>query len=250
MNDMTATDSLVCVKFVQQTDGTPGRTLNPADEAALAAALHHRTTGKVTVLSMAPKSCEAGLRELLARGADKAVLLCDSHFAGSDSYATSGILAEAIRQLGPFGLIFCGRRAIDGETGQVPPALGTKLGLPCVTNVLDMEPRSDGILHCRRLLEEGVEHLACQTPAVLSLCEYSYPSRAPSLSDLRRAKGKQVEHLDAAALGIDPSACGLAGSPTRVEQASPHTSGLRRVTQLDLDTFVETTAKLFREVLI
>lgn len=200
---------------------------NVADEAALEAALQLRGDGTVTVLTMGPEKLAESLRELLARGADRAVLVTDPAFAGADSYATTSVLAAACKALGSFGLILCGRRAMDGETGQVPPQLAAALGLPCITNA-ERVALSEGMLEIERRLEDGVASLEAQLPAVVSICEYACSLRLPGILSLRKAKEKQIERLSAETLGIGNEQCGLRGSLTEVVKLSAQAPGLRR----------------------
>ena len=200
---------------------------NVADEAALEAGLQLRGDGSVTVLTMGPEKLAESLRELLARGADRAVLVTDPAFAGADVYATTTALAAACKTLGGFDLILCGRRAMDGETGQVPPQLAAELGLPCITNA-EHVALSDDTLTVGRRLEVGVAELQVRLPAVVSVCEYAYPLRLPGILSLRRAKEKQPERLSAEALGLTREQCGLRGSLTEVVRLSSQTPGLRR----------------------
>jgi electron transfer flavoprotein beta subunit len=231
---------LVCVKAVPvaaevQVDGQfrlqrDGAKLqwNLADEAALEAALRLREqTGTVTVLTMGPKKLEAPLQELFARGADRAVLLTDPQMAGADTLATANALAAAAKHLGPFDLILCGRRTLDGETGQVPGMVADKLELPCVTNAESLSLENH-VLIIQRRLESGTARLQLCLPAVVSVCEYTYPLRLPGILAMRRARQKQVEHLDAAALQLTPEVCGLKGSATRVVAMCAKFPGLRK----------------------
>ena len=141
---------IVCVKQVPDTSGkvavNPDGTLNrasmqtitnPDDMNAVEAALKLKdeTGCKVVVVSMGPPPAMGMLRELLARGADKAVLVSGREFGGSDTFATSQILAAAVNKIGvgPEDVVFCGRQAIDGDTAQVGPQIAEKLHLPQVT---------------------------------------------------------------------------------------------------------------------
>ena len=112
--------------------------LNPFDGAALECALEcaAQTGGDVVVVAMAPVSVKEQLKSLTRLGV-KAVLLSDPAFAGSDTQATSYILASAIRRLQP-GFIFCGRQSVDGDTAQVPPMLAQRLGYPLITRVIEV----------------------------------------------------------------------------------------------------------------
>ena len=227
---------LVCLKAVPTTsqvevDGQfrlqrSGAALqwNIADEAALELALRLKGNGTVTVLTMGPGKLEEDLISLMARGADRAVLLTDPKMAGADTVATARALAAAAEKLGGFDLILCGRRAIDGETGQVPGMLASALGLPFVTNADTVE---EGLLVTRRL-ETAVQKLEDTLPAVVSVCEYTYPLRLAGIMGMRRARQKQVEKLTAADLGLEAEQCGLKGSLTKVTAMSAKFPGLRK----------------------
>jgi electron transfer flavoprotein beta subunit len=191
---------------------------NPADESALEAALRLKGDGEVTLLTMGSQAAGAAVQTLLAHGADKAVLLSDPAMAGSDTLATAKTLCAAIRHLGEFDLLLCGRRAIDGETGQVPPELAMMMGLPFVTNVMRIWQDKEGSLCGERLLEGGVETLRLPLPALFSLCEYSYALRPPSLSSLKKSRERKILMLDRKALALSAEDCGIKCSPTRVRR--------------------------------
>lgn len=200
---------------------------NIADEAALEAALRLRAPGgTVTVLTMGPGKLEEPLRQLLGRGADRAVLLSDPSLSGADTWATARALSAAVRTLGEFDLILCGRRAVDGETGQVPPMLASALDIPCITNAEHLEEEEGKLTLCRRL-ETAAVTLTVEGAAVVSLCEYSYPLRLPGILAMRRAREKQVQYLTAADLGLGPKECGLKGSLTKVVHTDKKFPGLR-----------------------
>ena len=148
--------AIVCVKQVPDTSGKvsvkPDGTLdrasmatitNPDDLNALEAALKLKdATGcEVVVVTMGPPPAEGMLRELLARGADKAVLVSGREFGGSDTFATSQILAAAVNKIGvgPEDVVFCGRQAIDGDTAQVGPQISEHLDIPVISYAQDMQ---------------------------------------------------------------------------------------------------------------
>lgn len=214
--------------------------MNIADESALEAALEIR--GKddtVTVLSMGPGKTENALKELLARGADQAVLLSDPALAGADTYATAKALCAAINHLGGFDLILCGRRAIDGETGQVPAMLASFLGFACVTNAEDL--RLEGPVEIHRRLETGTARLKADLPLVVSFCEYTKPLRLPGILGMRRAKDKSVQILTARDIGLAPEDRGLSGSKTKVTAMCAKFPGLRKgPRETDPAVFVKT----------
>lgn len=201
--------------------------MNISDMAAVEAALRRRPEASVTVLTMGTMTVIPLLQDLLARGVDEAVLLTDKAMAGSDTRATGHILAAAVKKLGSFDLILCGRRAIDGETGQVPGELSACLQIPCVTNVEELFWTGDSF-QCLRLLENGTSMLEVKLPAVLSLCEYAYPLRLAGLKGRREAAAKEVKVFSSTDLGLPESECGLRASRTKVVKALRVQTGLRK----------------------
>ena len=252
---------LVCVKAVPattsvQVDGEywlkrDGVSLqwNIADESALEAALCLKDKdGTVTVLTMGPPKLEAPLKELLARGADRAVLITDRLMAGADTRATAAALKAAAEKLGPFDLILCGRRAIDGETGQVPGELAAALNIPCVSNVEKLTKEGENLILSRRM-ENGIQTLSAEGPLVVSVCEYSYNLRLAGILSLRRARNKQVERYCAADLGMNAAECGLKGSLTKVTAMEAKFPGLRKgPKETDISAGVANALKIIREV--
>ena len=252
---------LVCVKAVPvsssvEVDGQhrlkrDGASLqwNIADESALEAAFRLADRdGSVTVLTMGPPKLEGPLLELLAKGANRAVLITDRLMAGADTRATARALASAAEKLGPFDAVFCGCKAIDGETGQVPGELAAALGLPCISNAEKVETAGDELLVARRL-EDGVQNLTVSGSAVISFSSYSYPLRLAGILGMRRARKTPVEILTAADLGLTPEDCGLKGSLTKVAAMESRFPGLRRGSkETDLDAGVRNLRELLREV--
>ena len=194
--------AIVCVKQVPDTSGKvsvkPDGTLdrasmatitNPDDLNALEAALKLKdATGcEVVVVTMGPPPAEGMLRELLARGADKAVLVSGREFGGSDTYATSQILAAALDTIGldDDDIVFCGRQAIDGDTAQVGPQLAEKLDVPQVTYVQKFEI-ADNLkdITVERQLEDGYEVIDIQTPCMLTAIKELNTPRYMSLKGI------------------------------------------------------------------
>lgn len=231
---------LVCVKLVPgsvqvemdgqfrlKRDGAKLQ-LNIADLSALEAGLRLKgDTGSLTVLSMGPAKGQDLLQELYALGADRVVLLSDRVLAGADSFATAGALAAAVKFLGGFDCILCGRRAIDGETGQIPGQLAAALEIPAVTNAESAALEGERLV-CRRHLEDGVATVSAEMPCLLSLCEYVYPLRLPSILGRRRAKTMSVEILTAAEIGLAGDHWGSGQSKTQVVSADSKAPGLRQ----------------------
>lgn len=251
---------LVCVKAVPvsssvEVDGQhllkrDGAKLqwNIADESALEAAFRLADRdGSVTVLTMGPGKLEAPLRELLAKGAGRAVLITDRLMAGADTRATACALAAAVRKLEPFDAVFCGCKAIDGETGQVPGELAAALNLPFISNAEKAEQVGDALVVTRRL-EKGVQLLEVAGPLVISFSSYAYPLRLAGILGMRRARNTPVEILTAADLGLSPECCGLKGSATKVVAMESRFPGLRRgVRETDPDAGVRRLCAIVRE---
>jgi len=192
--------------------------VNPLDLYAVEAALQlcSERGGQVTAVSMGPPSAESALREVLAMGVDRAVLISDGALAGSDTWCTAYALAAGVRRMGPFDLVLCGERAADGDTGQVGPALAAFLDLPVLTYVSCIESCTDTRVQVLRLTEHGYECLEADLPAVLTVVkEIAWP-RLPTLEGKLRAREADVPVWSCADLGLDPDEVGLRGSPTRV----------------------------------
>lgn len=237
---------IVCVKQVPDTsgvvavkpDGTMDRAsmaaiTNPDDMNAVEAALQlkDKTGGKVVVISMGPPPAEGMLRELLAMGCDEAVLVSAREFGGSDTYATSQILAAAIKKVGleKDDIVFCGRQAIDGDTAQVGPQIAEKLGLPQVTYVADVKVDESGVT-IRRMLEDGYMTLRVQTPCLLTCIKELNLPRYMSVSGIMDCYAKPLEVYNYETLKddslIDTDTIGLQGSPTNVYKSfSPPVKG-------------------------
>ena len=192
--------------------------INPLDLYAIETAvqLKEKSGGTVTVISMGPPKAEKALREAVAMGADDAALVSDKAFAGSDTWATSYILGEAIKKLGVFDLIICGERATDGDTGQVGPELASYLNLPVATYVCGIEEFDAAACVVKRLLEEGVETLSVAIPALLTVVKEVSEPRLPTYAGKKKAKKMEMPVYGMEDLPLDPGKIGLKGSPTRV----------------------------------
>jgi electron transfer flavoprotein beta subunit len=199
--------------------------VNPFDLYAVEEALRWRARlgGRVTALSMGPPQAERALREVLAMGVDEARLLSDRAFAGSDTWATSYTLAQAIRKLGGAEIILFGKQAADGDTAQVGPGVAAHLDLPQITyvrRVVSVEP-ADGALTAERLLDSGHETIRTSLPCVLTVVKEINDPRLPSLAGVLRAREAPVPRWGASEIGADPKQIGLDGSPTRVVRIFP-----------------------------
>ena len=227
---------IVCVKQVPDTsgkvavnaDGTLDRAsmqtiINPDDMNAVEAALalKDQLGCPVIAVSMGPPPAAGMLLELKAMGVDKAVLVSAREFGGSDTFATSQILAAAIKNLGvdKDDIIFCGRQAIDGDTAQVGPQIAEKLEIPQVSYVADIEKDGD-TLTVRRMLEDGYMTVQVQTPCLLTCIKELNTPRYMSVPGIFECYSKPYEVFGYETLKddplIDPTTIGLKGSPTNI----------------------------------
>ena len=237
---------IVCVKQVPNTagkvavkeDGTMDRSkmatiINPDDLNAVEAALTLRDQNpeaKVVVISMGPPPAAGMLRELLAMGADEAVLVSGREFGGSDTFATSQILAGAISHMGieEDDVIFCGRQAIDGDTAQVGPQIAEKLNIPQVSYAADVK-KEGSTLTVKRILEDGYMTIT-QTPCLITCIKELNTPRYMTVKGILECDQKPYTVYDYETLKdeplIDRTTIGLKGSPTNVYKSfSPPVKG-------------------------
>ena len=259
--------AIVCIKQVPDTtevkidpvrgtlirEGVPS-ILNPFDTYAIEEAmrLKEQFGGKVTAISMGPPQAIEVLKEAVAMGCDEAILLSDRAFAGSDTWATAYTLSQAIRRLGPFDIIFCGRQAIDGDTGQVGPGIARQLKINQLTYVCKIQhiDFDKGEIRVERLLEEGREVVESRLPALLTVVKDINQPRYPTFKGIRRASRMEYPIWTAKDLeGANPAYFGLDGSPTRVVRVftPPPRSGQTEIIQGE--TVQEQAAKLVEKLL-
>ena len=192
--------------------------INPLDLYAIEVGiqLKEEQGGKVTVITMGPLSAEKALKEAIAMGCDDGILISGREFAGSDTRATSYVLAEAIKKIKDYDLILAGERATDGDTGQVGPGIASFLDLPVATYTSKIVEINNKNIVVERLIEEGYETLKMPLPALLSVVkEISYP-RLPTLRGKQRAKKTDIPVWSKNNMELNELELGLNGSPTRV----------------------------------
>lgn len=264
-------DSIVCVKQVPDTanvtadamkeDGTVNRAalpaiFNPEDLHALetAVALKDKYGGTVTVLSMGPPKAATVLRDCFFRGADRVILITDRRAAASDTLATSYILSQAVKTVGRYDFVFCGRQAIDGDTAQVGPQCAEKLGIPQVTYLEKVVDLVDHTVQIRRNIGHGWEIVEAKLPILVTVIDTANKPRPPAAKRVMRYKRARVpseisgdvraempdasdeeraaeearriealkaenlliEQWDLDTIGAELNRCGLSGSPTKV----------------------------------
>ena len=229
---------VVCIKQVPDTteikldpvtgtmirEGVPS-IMNPDDKSGLEMALElkDKYEANVTVITMGLPQADAILREAMAMGADRAILLTDRKLAGADTLATSNALAGALRTL-EFDLLITGRQAIDGDTAQVGPQVAEHLGLPQVSYVENLE--FDGTTFTlKKWLEDGYQIVEVESPCVITVLSSANQPRYMKMRGIMEAFKREVEVWGCDRIDVDESKLGLKGSPTRV--AKSFTKGIK-----------------------
>lgn len=252
---------IVCIKQVPDTtevkidpvtntlirQGVPS-IVNPFDKNALEAALQlkEKHGGKVTVITMGPPQAKNALKECLAMGADTAVLISDRSFSGADTLATSYTLAAAIRRLGKFDIILCGKQAIDGDTAQVGPEIAEQLGIVQLTYVAKIEVEGETV-RVEREHEEGYEVIETKLPVLMSVVKSINEPRFPTVKGTMKANRAQILELTAKDLVVDPEKLGLKGSPTQVRKIFTPPQRTQGVV-IQKDTAREAVAELMQKL--
>ncbi|MDR2046555.1 MAG: electron transfer flavoprotein subunit beta/FixA family protein [Clostridiales bacterium] len=226
---------IVCIKqvpligymAVDEKSGTlirSGGVMNPCDSHALAAALFIKnrlggSDAEITALSMGAPAAANILKEALAIGADKGVLISGGEFRGSDVYATAYALAQAVGRLGGADLILCGRQTADGDTGQVPFSLAAQLGIPVVGWVKKIEVKPDGRLYFTQELSGVSAEVKARFPMVAAVSEQAAPRAAASLKGFLKAAESKISVFGVSDFS-DASAehYGFVASPTKVKK--------------------------------
>lgn len=256
---------IVCVKQVPDTtavridpvkntlirEGVPS-IMNPDDKGGLELALQlkEKHGATVTVITMGPPQADLVLREALAMGADRAILLTDRAFAGADTLATSNALAGALKVL-DYDLVITGRQAIDGDTAQVGPEMAEHLELPQVSYVVDCEYKGNNIFIVKKETEDGYEMLEVEGPAVMTILASGFKARYMNVGLIVDAFQKEVEIWPASKLDIDPSKLGLKGSPTKVKKTfTKATKAAGQVYDVDTEQAVDIIIEKLKEKFI
>lgn len=225
---------IVCIKQVPDTkggvqfnpDGTLNRAamltiMNPDDKAGLEAALRLKDQygAEVTVLTMGLPKAEEVLREAMAMGADKGILVTDRVLGGADTWATSTTIAGALRNL-DYDLIITGRQAIDGDTAQVGPQISEHLGIPVISYAQAIKIDGDSVI-VERQFEDRYHVLKAKMPCLITaLAELNEP-RYMTPGGIFDAWDKEITVWGRADLkDVDDSNLGLKGSPTKIAKAS------------------------------
>jgi len=192
--------------------------INPFDEYAIeeGVRIKEKFGGKVTAITMGPPQAEKALREAISRGVDDAILVSDRAFAGADTWATSYTLARAIKTLGEYDLIICGKQATDGDTAQVGPGVAEMLDIPHIAYVKKIESVENDLMVVERMMEDGYDVIETPLPALITVVKEINTPRLPSLKGMMASKKAVIPHWGVKELAADKDKIGLNGSPTQV----------------------------------
>jgi electron transfer flavoprotein beta subunit len=253
---------IVCIKQVPNTtdvqiDKETGRLkregvesiINPFDEYAIEEAVKLKESipgAKTTVITMGPPQAESALREAISRGIDEGVLVSDRAFGGADTLATSYALSSAIKHLGAFDIIFCGKQATDGDTAQVGPGIAEMLNMAHIAYVKKIEAIDEKSIKVQRLMEDGCDIIESQLPVLMTVVKEINTPRIPSLKGKMAAKKAVIKTLNAADIKADLQKTGLNGSPTQVMKifTPPQRSGGEKFSGEPAEIAAKMAAKL------
>jgi len=193
--------------------------ISPFDENAVEAALRIKDAqgGKITVLSMGINLLREVVKKPLSMGADELVLLEDEAFTGGDSWSNARALAAAIRRIGEYDLILCGRQAADWDDGQVGSGIAEILGLPGVTLARKIEV-SDDRARVERVTADGYEVTEVALPALITVSNELGEARYPTIKGIMAAKKIEPIVWKPADIGLEPAEIGVAGRKISLER--------------------------------
>jgi len=194
--------------------------INPLDKHALEAALNIKAEmeAHITVLSMGPPDAGAIVKECLALGADKGILLSDPAFGGADAYATAYTLAMGIQKNGPVDVVLCGMASSDGATEWVGPEMAVMLDMPVVTMVREIINYDNQAWEVKASLENGFRRMRASLPAVFTVTRDLNTPRTLSFSGIIKARKKEITQWGLDDLGVPAESVGIKGSPTIVTE--------------------------------
>ena len=201
-------------------EGVPS-IINPEDKNAIEEALRIKdghNDVEITALSMGPPQAEKALREALAMGVDRAILVSDRAFAGADTLATTYMLSTAIKKIKKYDLIICGRQAIDGDTGQVGPQLAEALNLPQATFAEEINIQGNTVT-VKSDFERVIRTIEMKMPALITVTNRINRPRFKTMNGVLRAfRDKEVVTWTKKDLKLNPIRIGINGSPTWVHK--------------------------------
>ena len=191
--------------------------ISPFDLNAVEAALRikEKSGGTIVVLSLGNNLSPAVVKKPLSMGADELVLLEDEAFEGGDSWSTAHALAVAIKKIGTYDIIFCGRQAADWDSGQVGSGIAELLEIPCITLAKDVEI-ADGKARVDRALDDWVEVVETQLPALITVSNELGEPRFPTITGIMAATKKEPARWKPSDIGLAPAQTGASGRSTRM----------------------------------
>ena len=191
--------------------------ISPFDRHAVEAALRIKDVheGKITALSLGADLDRNVVRDPLSMGADELILLEDDAFAEGDSWSTAYALATAIKKIGGFDFIFCGRQASDWDGGQVGPGIAGILKIPCVTVAQKIEV-FDNKAKVERVTADGYEVAETALPALVTVSNELGEPRYPTIKQVMAARKKTPVIWKPADIGVDAGKIGAAGRRTKL----------------------------------
>ncbi|SFR57451.1 FAD-binding protein [Anaeromicropila populeti] len=221
----------VCTRITEDNtiDRSSKGVINPNDLFAIESALRlkEKNECRITVLSMGAQNSTAMLKKVLALGVDEAVLVSDTVFRGSDTYATAAILKRAIEYLNGFDVIICGNQTADGSTAQVPAELAALMNIDYATNAYSCQV-SDGYLSCDCYMKSFIKNEKLTLPCVVSIAKDANVPRLASPEGILASRSKEIRVITNEDLAINQELCGLKGSLTKVEKCVPMANSIKR----------------------
>jgi electron transfer flavoprotein beta subunit len=193
--------------------------IDPYGEYAVEASLKIKEAkgGKVTVMSLGVNLLREVVKKPLAMGADELILLDDEAYTGGDGWSTANALATAIKKIGKYDLILCGREASDTNAGQTGAAIAEILGLPCVALVRKIDA-ADGKLKVEKVNSAGYDVIEVPLPAVLTISNEIGQPRYPTIKGIMAAKKIEPIVWKPGDIGIEPSRLGASGRRAKIRR--------------------------------
>ncbi len=191
--------------------------ISPFDENALEAALKIKDAqgGKITIVSLGVNLLRDVVKKPLSMGADELVLLEDEAFAEGDGWSIAYALAMAIKKIGVYDIIFCGRQAADWDSGQVGSGIAVILGLPCVTLARKVDV-NNGKARVERVTADGYEVIEVSLPALITVSNELGEARYPTIKGIMAAKRKEPVIWKPADIGVETARLGANGRRTKL----------------------------------
>lgn len=222
---------------------------NPFDLNALEEAITFKEElgAEVITISMGPPQAESTLRDSLARGADRAILLSDKAFGGADTWATAFTLFNAIKKIKSYDLIICGEKTVDGDTGQVGPEIAELLDIPHVAYVSGIIDRNKESIIVNSDIWGKTFTRKLNFPGLITVTKDVNVPRIPLFRNKKKAREAEIETWGLEDLGVEKEKLGFNGSPTSVKEIeiSPEVTREGRIFKGEVK---QATAQLLREL--